>query len=57
MHLEYQKALEAAGPREAQQGDRKVRKDEILEIKDVLLYRKSRLWIPENTTLIKTILE
>jgi len=54
---EYQKVLEAAGPHEAQLGDRKVRKDEILEIKDRLLYHKRRLWIPENKTLIKTILE
>jgi len=48
---------EAACPREAQQRDRKARMEEVLEIKDGLLYRRGMLWIPEDGNLNKMILE
>jgi len=50
-------AEEAARPREARQRDRKVRTEEVLEIKDGLLYRRGMLWIPEDGNLKKLILE
>jgi len=42
---------EAARPREARHRDRKVRTEEVLEIKEGLLYRKGMLWIPEDGNL------
>jgi hypothetical protein len=51
----YRQAMEAAGPREVPQDGRKA-KEEILEIMDGLLYRKSMLWIPEDKDLINSIL-
>jgi len=48
---------EAARPREARQRDWKVRTEEVLEIKDGLLYRRGRLWIPEDGSLKNLILE
>jgi len=48
---------EAACPREVRQRDRKVRTEEVLEIKDGLLYRRGTLWIPEDGNLKKLILE
>ena len=48
---------EAAHPCEARQRDRKVRMEEVLEIKDGLLYRRGMLWIPEDGNLKKLILE
>jgi len=47
----------ATRPREARQRDRKVRTEEVLEIKDGLLYRSGVLWIPEDGNLKKMILE
>jgi len=48
---------EAARPHEARQSDRKVRTEEVLEIKEGLLYRKSMLWIPKDGNLKRLILE
>ena len=48
---------QAAHPREVRQRDQKVRTEEVLEIKDGLLYRRSMLWIPEDGNLKKLILE
>jgi len=48
---------EAAHPREAQRGDRMVRTEEVLGIKDGLLYRRGILWILENGNLKKMILQ
>jgi len=48
---------EAAYPREVRQWDRKVRTEEVLEIKDGLLYRRGILWIPEDGSLKNLILE
>ena len=48
---------EAAHPREVRQRDQKVRTEEVLEIKDRLLYRRSMLWIPKGGNLKKLILE
>jgi len=47
----------AAHPCEVRQRDQKVRTDDVHEIKDGLLYRKGMLWIPEDGTLKKLILE
>jgi hypothetical protein len=54
---EYQNALielEAVGPCEAGQMDRKAR-SEILGIEKALLYRKGMLWVPEK--LVQSVLE
>jgi len=47
---------EATRPREAQQRDRKVRTEEVLDIKEGLLYQKGMLWIPEDGNLKNLIL-
>ena len=47
---------EAARPREVRQRDRKVRMEEVLEIKEGLHYRKGMLWIPEDGNLKNLIL-
>jgi len=47
---------EAAHPGEAWQRNRKVRTEEVLEIKEGLLYRKGILWIPEEGNLKNLIL-
>jgi len=47
---------EAARSREARQRDRKVRTEEVLGIKEGLLYRKGMLWIPEDNNLKNPIL-
>jgi len=39
---------EAAHPCEVQQRDRKVRTEEVLEVKDGLLYRKGMLWMSRS---------
>jgi hypothetical protein len=51
----YRTAMETARPRESQQEGRKAGND-ILEIKDGLLYRKGMLWILEDKDLINSIL-
>jgi len=48
---------EAARPREARQRDAKVRTEEVLEIKDGLLYQRGMLWIPKDGNLKKLILK
>ena len=48
--------VKAARPRKARQRDRKVRMEEVLEIKEGLLYRKGMLWIPEDDNLKNLIL-
>jgi len=48
---------EAAGLREVQLRSREARMEEVLGIKDELLYRKGMLWIPEDGNLKQTILE
>jgi len=48
---------EAARPREVRQRDRKVRTEEVLEIKEGLLYQKGMIWIPEDGNLKTLILE
>jgi len=48
---------EAAHPCDARQRDRKARTEEVLKIKDGLLYWRGMLWIPEDRNLKKMILE
>jgi len=48
---------EAAHPCEARQRDRKVRMEEVLEIKEGLLYLKGMLWIPDDGNLRALMLE
>ena len=48
---------EVACPHEARPRDRKVRTEEVLEIKEGLLYRKGILWIPEDSNFKKLILQ
>ena len=56
--LKDQKVEEkAARPRKARQRDRKVRMEEVLEIKEGLLYQKGMIWIPEDGNLKTLILE
>jgi len=56
--LDDRKVKEAAAyPREVWQRDEMFRMEEVLEIKDGLLYRKGMFWILEDGTLKKMILE